>query len=42
LRQVDRQRQPGGAGADHYHRVSGNITPSPILIGVATISELGL
>ncbi len=42
LRQIDRKRQPDRPGADHHNRIFGNGTAGPILIGVATITELGL
>ena len=41
LRQIDRQRQPHGARADHDDRVFGEVRTHPILVGVAAIAELG-
>ncbi len=40
LRQIDRERQPDRAGADHHDRILGQVGAGPILIGMAAIAEL--
>src|ERR1700739_288013 len=42
LRQIDRKRQPDRPCAHHHNRTVRDIAIDPILIGVATITELGL
>ena len=40
LRQIDRERQPDRAGADHHHGVFGHLGAGAILVGMAAIAEL--
>jgi hypothetical protein len=41
LRQIDRQRQSHWTSAHNDDRVLGQVRTRPILVGVATIAELG-
>ena len=42
LRQVDRERQPDRAGADHDDGMFGRLPVGAVLIGMTAIAELGL